>query len=532
MKLTLPFEVLFILRTLQQAGFEAFLVGGAVRDLIIQTATKAAAEKAAVIDYDFTTNAKPEEIQKLFPENFYENTFGTVGITHENLWQMLQKLHLQLPEQNLASLYRAYLTKQHRPTIIDLSKASKLHESLAAPEPTADKLTEPKPFEITTFRADGTYDDHRRPNSVSWGKTVKDDLKRRDFTVNAMALKIPQSVLENFFDQKVFPPTIKLDPSQYQLVDPHQGMQDLAQKRVQAVGDPNIRFKEDALRMLRAIRFAVQLEMEIDSKTLKAIKEHAPLIEHISWERIQDEFFKMLISPLPKRGIELMDQVGLLTFILPELLEAKGIEQGGHHNTDVWVHTLDAVNTCPSPDPIVRFATLLHDIGKPRTQKIMPDGKITFYNHEIVGSRMASKIAQRFKLSKKDTNRIFTLVRYHMFYYQPENTDAAIRRIMRSVGLVNLDDILDLREADRLGSGARKTSWRLEEMKERMVSQLNQPMDVRDLAINGDDLMKEFKLKPGKKIGEILNQLFEEVLEKPELNDTQILLKRAKQLLT
>ncbi|PJC42517.1 MAG: hypothetical protein CO040_04165 [Candidatus Pacebacteria bacterium CG_4_9_14_0_2_um_filter_36_8] len=220
----------------------------------------------------------------------------------------------------------------------------------------------------------------------------------------------------------------------------------------------------------------------------------------------------------------------MLEYILPEILEMKNVEQSGHHTTDVWVHSLDALESCPSADPLVRFATLIHDIGKPRTFAKTENG-ITFYNHEIIGSRMASKIAQRFKLSKKDSERFFILVRQHMFHYQPHNTDAAIRRFMRKVGLENIDDILDLREGDRLGSGAKKTSWRLEEMKQRMVEQLNQPMEVKDLAINGNDLMTELNLKPSKQLGEILNSLFEEVLENPELNSKDILLKKAKELI-
>ncbi|MFH2118534.1 MAG: HD domain-containing protein [Candidatus Paceibacterota bacterium] len=530
MKLTLPFEVLFILHKLQQEGFTAFLVGGSIRDLIIQTATGAKPDQTLITDFDFTTNAKPEEIQAVFPDSFYENEFGTVGVAHENLWEMLEKQNFQLPSQNLATLYQAFLTKKQRPTLVDLSQASKVHESLLIPSQGNQKeLVQPKPFEITTYRADGSYDDHRRPSSVVWGKKIEDDLERRDFTINAMALNIKQTVLDNFFAQQVFPPTVELDQSQYKLVDPYGGLKDLARKEISAVGEASLRFKEDALRMLRAIRFSTQLAMTIAPTTLEAINKHALSIEHISWERIQDEFFKILSSPLPKQGIELMDEVGLLEFIMPELLEGKGIEQGGHHNTDVWTHSLDAVDHCPSTDPIVRLATLLHDVGKPRTQKLI-DGKFTFYNHEIISSRMASKIAHRFHLSKKDTDRLFILVRYHMFHYQPQNTDASIRRFMRKVGLENIDDILDLREADRLGSGARKTSWRLEEMKQRIVEQLNQPMDVRDLAIDGHDLIEKLGLKPGKKIGEILNQLFEEVLENPELNTPEILLKKAQEL--
>lgn len=529
MKLHLPFEVLYILRVLQQAGFEAFLVGGAVRDLILQATVPAHSQLATITDYDFTTNAKPEELQRLFPDNFYENAFGTVSVTHQNLLSMLEQHHYQIPNQTIATLYQKGLKRQHRPSVIDLSQASKLHESLALPQENTALLSQPKPFEITTYRADGTYDDHRRPASVTWGKTIQDDLMRRDFTINAVALKVKLSVLENFFDQKVFPPEVELDQTQYEVVDPHTGMADLAKRLVAAVGDPHLRFKEDALRLLRAVRLAAQLEMNIAELTLRAVTEHSALIQHVSWERIQDELLKTLMSPLPKRGIELMDETGLLVHILPELLEGKGVEQGGHHNTDVWIHSLDALAHCPSPDPIVRLAALLHDVGKPRTHKLI-DGKITFYNHEIVGSRLVVKIAQRLKLSKKDTDRLFTLVRYHMFYYQPHNTDASIRRFMRKVGLENIDDILDVREGDRLGSGARKTSWRLEEMKQRMVEQLNQPLSVHDLVIDGHDLMRELGLKPGKKIGAILNQLFEEVLEKPELNTKETLLHRAQEL--
>jgi putative nucleotidyltransferase with HDIG domain len=528
MNLSLPFEVLLILHRLQQAGFTAFLVGGAVRDLLIQ-AVENRVKSAPVTDFDFTTNAKPEEIQQVFPDSFYENKFGTVSITHKNLWEMLQKQHFQLPAQNLTDLYQTWYKNQRRRRIIDPKKASKIHQSLVVSAENQVELPTPKPIEITTYRADGTYDDHRRPDSVSWGKTIEDDLQRRDFTINALAISVKQSVLENFFDQRVFPPFIKLSQDQYQLIDPYQGMKDLAAKQIRTVGNPDLRFKEDALRLLRAIRFAAQLSMTITPTTLRAVKQHAVSIQHVSWERIQDEFFKILTSPLPKRGIELMESTGLLEHILPELLEGKGVEQGGHHNTDVWTHALDALASCPSPNPVVRLATLLHDVGKPRTKQIT-DGKITFYNHEIIGSRIASKIAQRFKLSRKNTDRIFTLVRYHMFYYQPHNTDASIRRFMRKVELKNIDDILDLREADRLGSGAKKTSWRLEEMKTRMVEQLNQPLEVSDLAINGHDLIEELGFKPGKQIGQILHQLFAQVLEQPELNTKAVLLKKAKEL--
>ncbi len=190
---------------------------------------------------------------------------------------------------------------------------------------------------------------------------------------------------------------------------------------------------------------------------------------------------------------------------------------------------MDALANCPSSDPIVKLATLLHDIGKPATYQLR-NGEITFYNHEIVGSRIADRIGQRLHLSKRELRRLFILVRHHMFYYQPENSDAAIRRFMTRVGLENIDDILALREGDRLGSGVRKTSWRLEEMKERIVGQLNQPMAVTDLAISGHDLMAQFDLKPGPWIGAVLDKLLEEVLDNPELNTKEQLLKLAQEL--
>jgi len=206
------------------------------------------------------------------------------------------------------------------------------------------------------------------------------------------------------------------------------------------------------------------------------------------------------------------------------------MQQRGHHVSDVWTHSLDALRHCPSSDPIVRLATLLHDIGKPLTYK-EENESITFYNHDIVGSRIASKIARRLRLTNKDVQRIFTLVRYHMFHYQPNHSDASIRRFIRRVGFENIDDILDLREGDRLGSGAKKTSWRLEEMKERIIEQLNQPMGLDDLNINGHDLMQELQLKPGPILGQILDKLLEKVLENPDLNEKEKLIAEAKNIL-
>lgn len=521
MNLKLSIEPLAVVHTLYQAGYEAYIVGGAVRDLL--RASKGI-EDRPVTDFDFTTNATPEQIQTLFPDSFYENKFGTVSITPEHL-----RAQLHLPEPTLQSVPAAPPTR-----VIDIAKASKIHISLQksqeeTEEPLKQEASTIKPYEITTFRSDGVYSDHRRPETVTWGSSLKEDLDRRDFTINAMAIQINPHFLQVLFSQaaETLPTTIEIAQENYELIDPHHGLSDLENHLLQTVGDPTIRFKEDALRMLRVIRFSVQLNLNINEETFAAISEHAALLEHISFERIRDEFFKMLASPYPKEAVELLDETGLLRFIVPELLDGKGVLQGGHHTTDVWTHSLDALAACPSSDPVVKLATLLHDIAKPQTYADA-EGKPTFYNHEIVGSRVAKKIAERLRLSKKDCDRVFTLVRYHMFHYQPEQTDAAIRRFMRKVGLEHIDDILDLREGDRMGSGARKTSWRLEEMKQRMIEQLNQPMDVTDLAIDGTDLMRELGLEPGPIIGKILHELFEQVMDQPELNTREILLEKAK----
>jgi len=559
MTLSLPFEALFILYKLQQAGFQAFIVGGAVRDIIIHSLInlddKNNKNPPLVTDYDFTTDATPEEIQKIFSESFYENEFGMVGVTHENLIEQIKQEIKTTPQENLQTIVQAKKeTKKEK--IIDIKNASKIHEALVQDDQLKEvgqvenqgesplgergypgvKNTQTTtqvvhPFEITTFRSDGIYKDFRRPTSVTWGKTIEEDLERRDFTINSMALAIKEDKLKKLFaQQKIDKATFQIQKNDYQLIDLHDGMKDLTANLVKTVGNPNKRFQEDALRMLRAIRFAVQLNMEIDPAILESTKANAGLISHISWERIRDEFLKMLVSDQAKKAIELLDETTLLRYVLPEILEMKGVDQGGHHTTDVWVHSLDAADNCPSKDPIVRLATLLHDLGKPATYKII-NGQVTAYNHEILGSRIASKIGKRFRLSKKELQRLFILVRYHMFYYQPHHTDAAIRRIMKNVGLENIDDILDLREGDRLGSGARKTSWRLEELKQRMIEQLHQPMDTRDLAINGHDLIKNLGLKPGPKLGEILNKLLEIVLDEPELNEKAKLLKKAKKML-
>ena len=526
MSLNLPFEVLYILYLLDKNGFDSYLVGGAVRDIVMNF------PPSAIKDYDFTSNATPEEIQQIFKDSFYENKFGTVSVAHENLLDLIKQKY-KLPKKNLSHLFAQVIQKSNK--IIDLKNAKKIHISLkdgiSSVNPTTlSEINNLAPFEITTFRSDGEYLDHRRPSGVTFGKNIQEDLERRDFTINALAIEVDQKYLQEVFNQKEIKENYLIENSQFQLIDDHHGQTDIDKRIIRTVGKPDQRFTEDALRMLRAIRLAVQLNMDIDTETYFAIKFHNNLLKFVSFERIRDEFFKILSSKNPAKGIEMLDETGLLKQIIPELYPGIGMQQRGHHTTDVWTHSIDALKYCPSKDPVVRLATLLHDIGKPPSYK-EENEEITFYNHDILGSRLASKIASRLKLSKRDIQRVFILVRYHMFHYQEYHSDASIRRFIRRVGFENIDDILDLREGDRLGSGAKKTSWRLEEMKKRIIEQLNQPMGLDDLDINGNDLMNELSLKPGPILGEILDKLLEKVLENPNLNTKERLLKEAKQLI-
>ncbi|OGV90796.1 hypothetical protein A3A66_04155 [Microgenomates group bacterium RIFCSPLOWO2_01_FULL_46_13] len=477
MHLKLPPPVLTVIGSLTTAGFEAYIVGGAVRDLLQQKDTT---------DWDFTTKATPEEIQKIFPDSFYDNHFGTVGITGQHL----------LPVSSKA------ITKKW----------------LAANW--LDQV-----YEITTFRQEYGYSDKRHPDKIVWGKTLTEDLARRDFTINAIALKIhnPQSTIRNLSAST--PIKTEVD-----IIDPYNGQVNLDQKLIRAVGDAKERFHEDALRMMRAIRLGAQLGFTIEPKTLTAIKQHANLIIHISWERIRDELLKIIASSYSADGILLLHSAGLLEFILPELLETRNVPQAGHHIYDVWTHSLESLRHCPSTDPLVRLATLLHDIGKPQTFRRQGPRGITFYGHEVVGARLTNLIAQRLRLSTKQSQKLTTLVRWHMFTYNPEMTDASIRRFIRRVGLENINDMLLLRVGDRKGGGSKATSWRLRQLQERIGQQLYEPMSLKDMKVNGLDVMKTLKIEPGPKIGQILNQLFEEILEDTSKNNRKYLISRIKKL--
>lgn len=443
-------EIHEILKILDGAGFEVAVVGGGVRDFLAGR---------DIGDWDLTTNAKPEEILKLFPNGFYNNRFGTVGIPIE---QGAKK----------------------------------------------DRLI----VEVTTYRTEESYSDTRHPDKVVWGNSLEEDLARRDFTINAMALRFAQGKLS------IIP------------LDPFGGQSDLKSKTIRAVGLADERFKEDALRMLRAIRFATILGFEIESKTAKAIEENAHLISKISGERIRDEVFKIVQSRDPASGFFLAKKLGVLTVILPELEVCFLVEQKSpkrHHIYDVGTHCVMSLASCPSSDTATRFATLLHDIGKAKVAKVTEEGVRTFHNHEVVGARLATKIAERFHFSREERDKLFRLVRWHQFSVGENQTDRALRRFIKNVGLEYVEDMMDLRIGDRLGGGLQQPeSWRLKLFRQRLKEVLKKPFTVSDLKVNGRDVMEILKISPGPKVGEILNKLFEEVLDDAKKNNGDYLLRR------
>lgn len=359
-------------------------------------------------------------------------------------------------------------------------------------------------FEITPFRKEGEYKDFRHPEKIDWAKTLEEDLSRRDFTINAIA-----------YDGE-------------KITDPYKSQEDLKNKLIKAVGEPDKRFKEDALRLIRGIRFASQFGFIIDERTRTSIEKNAELITKISWERIRDEFLKILASDHPSEGLLFLKNTGLLTFILPEVDICFTIPQKSpkrHHVYDVGTHLVMSLKYCPSKEAITRFATLIHDTGKAQTfRRDTKTGLITFYNHEVVGKKLAEKIADRFKLSNKQKDKLVKLVQFHQFTVSEIQTDKAVRRFIRNVGKEYLNDIVDLRFGDRIGSGARPTSWRFDLFRKRLEKVQKQPFQIKDLKIDGNDVMKVLKIKPGPKVGEVLKKIFDQVANKKLKNERKTLL--------
>ncbi len=478
----IPLPVQNILKVLQGAGFEAYIVGGCVRDLLIGRPPK---------DWDITTSATPEKILALFPESFYENTFGTVGVKVERF----------SPKQNTSD------AEEH---------------TGESPSDTLPQANQKEIIEVTTYRTESEYEDKRRPKIVTFTTSLTDDLARRDFTMNALAYGGTTS-------------------DTWTLVDPFGGQADLAERVIRTVGTPEERFSEDALRLMRAVRFLAELRHPAESKpshawhieaaTLEAIKALAPNLAHISQERIRDELSKIILSDSPAAGIDMLRETGLLHFILPELELGIGVTQNLHHIYTVWEHNLRALLTCPSLKLSVRLACLLHDVGKPATKR--GDGyNSTFYNHDHVGARITERALTRLRFSKAIIKKATLLVDNHLFYYNvDEVTEASVRRLIKRVGLENMADLMAVRIGDRLGSGVPKgKTYKLRHLEYMIDKVSSDPLSAKMLAIKGNDLMETLGLPPSPKIGMLIDILLAEVVEDPKKNTRELLLKRAQEL--
>lgn len=446
MKINVPAEVSGALRALADAGFPAYLVGGCVRDMLLDKTPT---------DWDIATGAKPEDIQRIFPESVYENAFGTVALKIE-------------PTEKVKSV------------------------------------------EITTFRLEGKYTDKRHPDDIKFASSIEEDLARRDFTVNAIARSADGT-----------------------LVDPYGGEADIKRKIIRAVGDPGVRFGEDALRLMRAVRFSASLEFSIEEKTAEAVRTHAALLEYIARERVRDELVKIVMTDRAQEGIAMLEELGLLRLVIPELREGIGVSQNKHHVYTVWEHNIRALAYAAKHgySLAVRLASLLHDVGKPRTKGGEgPD--CTFYGHEVVGARMAGKILYRLKFPNDIAEHVIHLVRYHLFYYNVgEVTETGVRRFVRRVGEEYIDDLLKVREADRIGSGVPKAvPYRLRHLRFMIEKAKRAPISPKMLKMNGDDLMKLLNIPPGPRVGHVLNVLLDEVMEDPKRNTSAYLQKRARAL--
>ncbi|MCK4805834.1 MAG: HD domain-containing protein, partial [Candidatus Pacebacteria bacterium] len=430
----IPLEVLEIIKKLNRSDFEAYIVGGCVRDLVLSEIEEL---KRNPKDWDITTNANPEQIQKLFSDSVYENEFGTVAVK----------------------------TGSENPNL--------------------------KIIEVTTFRKEGKYSDKRHPDKIEFAKTINEDLSRRDFTVNAMALRLETQNLKLKTQEKSY----KLQVASYKIIDPFNGKKDLQKKLIRAVGNAKERFSEDGLRLMRAIRFACEINFQVEPKTLKAIKDNASFLAFISKERIRDELIKIINSPEAVKGIFLLQENNLLKQIIPELEKGIGVTQNKHHIYTVWEHAWRSLDyACKKEYSFeVKLASLFHDIGKPYTKE--GEGiDATFYNHEWQGAKIIARILSRLKFPKDKAEKIIKLVRYHGFVYDPEiTTDAAIRRLLVKVGKENIQELAQVREADRIGSGCPKAlPFRLRHFLfrvEKVLKELEgQQPSLKILKINGNDI--------------------------------------------
>lgn len=451
MEYRIPKEVATVGEALRAAGFESYLVGGCVRDLIIGLIPK---------DWDITTNALPEQVQAVFSDSFYENDYGTVGV-----------------------------------------KTGSEDESTAI-------------VEITPYRTESGYSDKRRPDKVEFGTSLLEDLARRDFTINAIAL----------------------DDSKGHIVDPYKGQNDIKDKIVRAVGVPRERFDEDALRMLRAVRLVAELGFGIDGDTASAISDNSKHLSHVSRERVKDELVRILNSNQPMSALVLAQKLGILEFISADLIRGIGVEQNQAHSYDVFEHLMRTMQHAADKnwDFDIRLAGLFHDVSKPETRRWSDEKKEwTFHGHEVVGSRVTKKALENLHFQRETINKVVKLVRWHMFFSDPEQiTLSAVRRMIKNVGEENIWDLLNLRICDRVGTGRPKEQpFRFRKYKAMVEQALRDPISVGMLKTDGAHIMGMFHVNPGPRIGWTLNALLEEVLDDSAKNTEEYLDKRTEELL-
>jgi putative nucleotidyltransferase with HDIG domain len=440
----IPWQVIYIIHNIEQKRYKAYLVGGAVRDLLLGLTPH---------DYDIATNAPLEVLQSIFGNNI-----KVVGASFGVVLLSIEGMNIQ----------------------------------------------------IARFRNDGQYSDYRHPDSVCFTDDIMDDLKRRDFTINAIAW--------NKKGLKYIPGTLD----------------DLKLKSIRAVGDAKERFMEDPLRMMRAVRFSVQLNAYIANRTFNAITWNDNLIDNIAKERIQDEFNKILLSDQPYWGIYTLHRSFLLKHILPELINCLGVRQGKWHNADVYTHILRVLQEVPK-DLTMRLAALLHDIGKPKAQTIDEQGHIHFYRHDEYSAELAKEILTRLKYDNDTINEVTYLVRYHMELMDFPTTDKGIRKLLNRHGESRLKKLIAFRRADLIGSGTKDIAdveKLINGYYERVdkVLQEKPPVTFDDLAINGNDIMRILNLQPCKEVGKVKQYLMETVLSDPSLNTKEQLEELLKRL--
>ena len=438
-----PKDVFTIVEKLRAAGRYSWIVGGCVRDSL---------RGKAAADWDVATEAKPNELMKIFPRAI------PTGLQHGTVTLVLGGRH----------------------------------------------------YEITTLRGEAAYSDGRRPDAVHFVEEIEADLARRDFTMNAIAV----------------------DPTNGALIDPFGGQKDIESKIIRAVGKPFERFSEDGLRVLRAARFSATLEFELEPETFAAIAPTLDTYRKVSAERVRDEWIKTMKAKKPSRAFDVMRESGILGVSCPELLEGVGMEQNKWHTFDVWRHGMACMDACVG-DPVLRIAALLHDVGKPRSRAFSDKTQDwTFYDHDRIGAEIADPICARLRFSTEERHRIVALVRHHLFHYDSWS-DAAVRRWIRRVGKERIEDLYALNEADIRGKAPEideESLLPLSALKAHVEKVLAEgaALSTRDLAIDGNVLMKDLGLPRGRIIGEILSALLEDVIADPALNTREVLLDKAR----